>query len=455
MKRDAINLNNDNVYSLFSKYFFPTLLGMLGMSAVTAIDGIFVGHSVGSDGVAAINIIAPVMMFITGIGLMIGVGCSVASSIHLSKNNLKAARLNVTQAMIFITITAIVIIAAMLASPDKTATTLGSSEYLLPLVKEYMLWNVPSWIFMMWEAVALFIIRLDGSPKIAMSCNLITAALNVALDWLFIFPFGWGLMGAAFATSISTAAGSIIAIVYLTCFAKKLHFIRLKASIKSLKLSIRNIGYQCRTGSSAFLGEMTMAVLMFMGNQVFMHYLGDNGVGAFGIVCYYTPFIFMVGNAIAQSAQPIISYNFGSGEKGRTIKTEKIALFTAFVCGIITTSLFSLFPQFMVGLFVDSGSDAAQIAIYGFPFFAIGFVAFIFNLTAIGYFQSVERIKPATFFALLRGIILLIPSFIIMPHLLGIKGIWLAMPATEIATSVIIICFYYHTRLKERYRLAD
>ena len=450
MKRDNIDLSKDNIRELFGRYFFPTLLGMLGMSAVTAIDGIFVGRSVGSDGIAAINIIVPVLMFVTGTGLMVGVGCSVISSIHLSRNDVEAARLTTTRAIVFITVVTAALVAAMIAFPDPTARLLGSSEHLLPLVREYMLWNVPSWIFMMWSAIALFVIRLDGAPKLAMACSLITAALNVVLDWLFMFPLGWGLMGAAFATSISTAAGGLVAIVYLTRFARKLRFLRPEISIPSLRLSLRDVGRQCRIGSSAFFGETTMAVLMFMGNRVFMHYLGDDGVGAFGIVCYYTPFIFMVGNAIAQSAQPIISYNFGSGERKRARDTEKIAILTALACGATVTSVFSLFPEFTVGLFVDPESPAASIAIGGFPYFATGFTAFIFNLTAVGYFQSVERIRPATVFALLRGLLLLVPSFLLMPRLFGTRGIWLAMPTAETLTALAVTCFYVYMHRKDR-----
>lgn len=108
MKRDAIDLSTLNVFTLFRKYFIPTLLGMLSMSAVTAIDGIFVGHGVGSDGIAAINICIPLLMLFTGFGLMIGAGCSVIASIQLSKGKNKAARLNVTQALLFATIVAFV-----------------------------------------------------------------------------------------------------------------------------------------------------------------------------------------------------------------------------------------------------------------------------------------------------------------------------------------------------------
>ena len=411
---DAIDFGTLKVSVLFRKLFFPTLLGMLGMSAVTAVDGIFVGHCVGSDGIAAINIVIPVLMLMTGVGLMAGTGCSVVASIHLSRGRLKVARLNVTQAMLFVTLVVAVPMVAMLGFPDETARWLGSSERLLPMVKDYMVWYVPSWVFMMWTAVALFVIRLDGAPQMAMACSLVAALLNVVLDWLFMFPLGWGVMGAALATSISTTVGGVMAIVYLLFFSRKLCLLPLKMSRKSLRLSVRNIGYQCRIGSSALLGEATLAVLMFMGNQVFMHYLGDDGVGAFGIACYYAPFIFMVGNAIAQSAQPIISYNFGLGNRQRTRETEQEALRMAVVCGTIVTLVFLFAPQQLVGMFVPLQSPAAQIA--------------------------------TTTFALLRGFLLLIPSFLLMPYLFGEAGIWLAMPVAEGLTLLLIVGFYLSKR---------
>lgn len=442
MDRDSIDLSTVNVFTLFKRYFIPTLLGMLSISAVTAVDGIFVGHGVGSDGIAAINILIPVFMLFTGVGLMMGAGCSVVASIHLSHGKEKAARINVTQAMIFVTLFAVVLSTLILIFPDRTALMLGSSQHLLPMVKEYAMWYVPSWTFQIWLSVALFIVRLDGAPKLAMLCNLIPALLNVFLDWLFIFPFGWGLMGAAFATSISTVTGGLIAVTYLLFRARHLRFYRLKTSRKSLQLSIRNIGYQCRIGSSALLGEVTMAIMMFVGNRVFMHYLGDDGVGAFGIACYYLPFVFMVGNAIAQSAQPIISYNFGSGYSKRAGDTARIALSTALVCGALVTAIFTFYPRFLVGLFVGTDTAAARLAIEGFPYFAVGFISFIINLTAVGYYQSVERVRPAAFFALLRGFIFLVPSFLLLPRLLGFDGIWLAMPLSEIVTTLAIILFY-------------
>lgn len=446
MRNSTIDLGSGNVFRLFRMYFVPTLLGMLGMSAVTAVDGIFVGHGVGSDGIAAVNIVIPVYMFFTGVGLMVGVGCSVVASIHMSMGKERSARLNVTQAMLAVTFFAVVLSVLMLAWPERTALLLGASEELLPQVVDYMLWFVPSWVFQMWITVALFVIRLDGAPKLAMAISLIAALVNVVLDWLFIFPFGWGVMGAGFATSVSIVVGGVIAVAYLGRYARRLRFVRLKWSYKSYRLSVRNLCYQCRIGSSALLGEATLAILMFMGNQVFMRYLGDDGVGAFGIACYYAPFVFMVGNAIAQSAQPIISYNFGLGLGERVWNVERIALLTAMVCGGIVTAVFMLFPEFLVGLFIDTSGEAARIAIAGFPYFSLAFICFIVNLTVVGYFQSVERVYPATFFALLRGVLLLVPSFLLLPLVLGERGIWLALPLSEILTTVVVVLYFIFRR---------
>lgn len=448
MERDAIDLGRLNIPVLFRRYFIPTLLGMLGMSAVTAIDGIFIGHGVGSDGIAAINICVPILMLFTGVGLMAGAGCSVVASIHMARGKEKAARLNVTQAIIFITVVALIPSILMMVFLERTAIMLGSSEHLLPMVKEYMMWYVPSWVFQIWITTGLFIIRLDGAPKLAMSCSLVAAILNVVLDWLFIFPFGWGLMGGALATSISVTAGGLMAIGYLCFFAKRLKLYRPKFSRKSLQLSLRNIGYQCRIGASGLLGESTLAVLIFIGNHIFMQYLGDDGVGAFGIACYYTPFVFMIGNAIAQSAQPIISYNFGAGYNTRINQTLRVSIITALICGSAVSAAFILLPEWLVGLFIGLDNPASDIAISGFPYYAAGFIFFVMNLSTIGYYQSIERVLPATVFALLRGFIFLIPCFIILPQLFGDKGIWLALSVSEVLTSAVIACFFLHERRK-------
>ncbi len=442
MTQNSIDLGNASISRLFRTYFYPTLAGMLCLCGVTATDGIFIGNGVGSEALAAVNICIAPTMLLMGIGLMLGVGTSVISSIHLANKRIEAARINVTQAMGFGSVVALLFIFSTLCSPNTTARQLGSSETLLPLVIDYMPWIFACCLPQVWCAIGLFVVRLDGSPRYAMWCNVLPGLLNVVLDYIFIYPMGWGLKGAAVATFISCGIGGVMAVAYLGRFAQSLKFIRIKLNFDNLKAAIRNLGYQCRIGISAMLGEATMGMLMLVGNIVFMKYIGDAGVSAFSIACYYCPFVFMIGNAIAQSAQPIISYNYGQGSKERVVAAERLAIITAVICGSIVSITFSVFPDIMVRLFLNDGSSAATIAENGLPIFATAFIFFIFNLTTIGYFQSVEKVWPAISFALLRGLFFLVPSFIIMPMVTGTNGIWIALAVSEILTS-LLICGYY------------
>lgn len=432
----------DDVGSLFRKLFFPTLIGMLSMSAVTTVDGIFVGHGVGSHGIAAVNICVPFLMVITGIGLMVGAGCSVVASVCLSKGNYRRAREYVTEAMVFITVVAVVLVLPVWLCPEQTAYMLGSSESLLPMVVDYLVWFAPSLIFELWIALGLFVLRLDGAPRLAMWCSVVSAVANIFFDWLFIFPLGWGVMGAALATSISCMIGAAIVLWYLAVGARRLRLHVPVPSRRGLSQSFRNILEICRVGSSAMLGELTMATLMFVGNHVFMRYLGDDGVGAFGVSCYYLPFVFMVGNAIAQSAQPVISFNYGRGLNDRVASAFGISLRTAVVCGAISTAAFMFMPRVLTGLFLDLDDMSARIAVDGFPYYGIGFIFFVVNLTVIGYCQSLERVLPASLFAVMRGFLFLIPCFMLLPKLFGTVGIWMALSVSEIMTSTAALLYF-------------
>ncbi|MDO4165298.1 MAG: MATE family efflux transporter [Bacteroides sp.] len=441
MKEEKIDFATGNVSGLFRKIFFPTVLGMLSVSAVTTIDGIFVGHGVGSDGIAAVNICVPLLMILTGLGLMFGMGSSVLASIYLSKGKPLRARACVTQAMLMTTIIPVLAIAYILRYPQDVAYLLGSSEHLLPIVLDYLLWFAPSLVFELWIVVALFAVRLDGAPQLAMWSSIVAAVVNIVLDWLFIFPFGWGVMGAALATTISCMAGAGIVVYYLLFQAKHVRLHPLRLNARGVKFFLHSIGEQCKIGSSALLGEATMAVLMFVGNHVFMQYAGDDGVGAFGVSCYYLPFVFMIGNAIAQSAQPIISYNFGCGNVGRMHAALRVSLLTACICGLISGVAFIGGPKLLVGLFLPLDNAAAHIAVAGFPYYGAGFIFFILNLCFIGYYQSIERVKPATAFALLRGFIFLIPCFLLLPKAWSVPGIWMALPLSEVLTTLVIAGF--------------
>jgi len=445
MQRDSIDFSNGKIGVLFRKMFVPTLLGALSICAVTTIDGIFVGQGTGSDGVAAVNIVVPIWILFSGLELMVGTGCSVVTSLHLSKGNVKAARLNVAQALLFTLVVTVVGCSLIFLFPEAVARLLGASDSLMPLVLDYMLNITPCFLFQVWSTIGLFVIRLDGSPKYAMWCNVANAITNAVLDWVFIFPLDMGVKGAAIATGISVVVGGVMAMAYLLFYAKELKPELPKWSKKSVALSVRNVICQCRLGLSSLLGEIMLAILVLVGNIAFMYYLGDDGVGAFGIVCYYTPFIFTIGNSIVQSVQPIISFSYGIGNIERIRKARKVMLLMSLFIGLVVTSFFALCPQLLVMLFIDVACEAGQIAVEGLPLFASGFMFFIMNICIVGYYQSIEKIGPSVTVMLLRGVVLLLPCFFILPELLGSAGIWLAAPVAELATVFLfvsgLLCF--------------
>lgn len=442
MLKDSIDFGSMHIPTLFRKLLIPTVLGMVFSAIFIITDGIFVGKGIGSDALAAVNITAPLFLINTGVALMFGIGASVVASIHLSHNKPKVARINVTQAIIVSSLLLIAYAIVILCNIEQVAFLLGSSERLLPLAVEYMHWFVPFLVFSALLSSGMFFVRLDGSPNYAMVCNIIPALINIFLDYLFIYVFRWGMFGAALATSLGYIVGALMILCYLLQKQHIIHLERIKLSIKSLRLTIRNVGYMIRLGLSTFLCEAAIATMMFVGNYVFISYLGEDGVAAFSIACYFFPIIFMVYNAIAQSAQPILSYNYGASQPERVRSAFRLALMTAIGCGITAFLVTELFTEHIVGLFVEQGCMAYNIALHGLPLFAAGFVCFGINIVSIGYFQSVERDRPAIAITLLRGFILVLLCFWLMPILMGVPGIWLAVPAAETVTLLFVLTIY-------------
>lgn len=210
-------------------------------------------------------------------------------------------------------------------------------------------------------------------------CNIIPAVLNIVLDWWFVFPLGMGVRGAALATAIAGLTGGSMALIYF----RRSYILKFTRSITNFR---KTVATQARIGSAAFVTEIAMSIMMFTGNYVFMKYFGESGVAAYSIACYLFPLIFMMNNAVAQSAQPIISYNYGSGNKERV----KGALWIAF----------------------------------------------------IGYWQSIKKAALAFALTLLRGVVLLVPLFLLLPLIFPKTGMWAAIPASELLTLIVIIAVY-------------
>ena len=450
LDRDRLDFADGKIGPLFRALFFPTLIGMIFNSALTIIDGIFVGQGVGADGIAAVNIVAPIFMIATGIGLMFGIGASVVASIRLSEQKPKSARIIMTQAFAVGLLLVGLICIVCLAFTRPIVHALGCSPQLESNAVSYLLGLLPGLLFLFIQCVGMMLIRLDGSPKYAMAVQIVVAIVNIVLDWYMVFPLGWGVMGAALATSIACAVGGLMVLVYFLLLSSKLKFYRLKLSSTSLLLTLRNTGYMIKIGFATFLTELAMSVMMLTGNYMFISILGEAGVAAFAIACYLFPVVFSISNAVAQTTTPIISFNYGAHQMTRVGRALRVSLFTAVVCGVVVTGCLWIGATGIVRLFLNPQESAYGLAVDGLPLFALCAVFFAINIAFIGYYQSIEKASVSTLYTLLRGILLLVPCFVLLPHLFGVDGLWLAIPAAELLTCVVISLRYVRQKFRNQ-----
>ena len=427
-----------SVGKLFTKLLVPTIMGMAASALFTVVDGIFVGNGIGSDAMAAVNISAPIFMIITGVGLMFGMGGGILTSINLSQGKKKVANINFTQSVIALVFISLVMTLLLTIFPHKIATLFGSDEYLMDMVVEYLFWFSISLPFTVLVVALPFFIQLTN-PKISMWAMLAATVVNIILDYLFIFVFKWGLFGAAIATDIGEFVGAAIMIIYLFRHSIAIRFVWLKLSVKSLLLTLRNVGYMIKLGFSVFLSEITISVMIISGNYVFMDYMGADGVAAYSVICYLFPIIFMVFNATVQSAQPIISYNYGCGQMKRSDNALRLSMLFTLAFAFSIMLLFICFTRSIVTLFIpDTASAAWGYAVAGLPLFATDYLFFGINIIIIGYYTSIERLRRAISLTVLRGILPVV-FFFTLPLLLDVNGIWLAVAAGDITTTVVIV----------------
>ncbi|MCR5084670.1 MAG: hypothetical protein K6A65_04135 [Succinivibrionaceae bacterium] len=427
----GMDLGRDQVGVLFTRLFFPTLFGLLCSAALNLADGIFVGRGCGPAALAAVNIAAPIFLVVTGVALLFGTGSSILGAIFLARGKLLACSVTVTQALLAPALPMLALGIAMLITPGTFCRLFGGSEALAPLVADYLTFLCPLPLLMGLAIVGMFAIRLDGSPRYAMLVNIVPSLLNIFLDWLFIFPLGMGLQGAALATSLAEVSAVALVLLYPLLFQGSIRPCRLQVSWHGLLIALRNTCCMVRAGFPTFIGETALCCMMIAGNFMFMRLLGEDGVAAYSVACYLFPLVFMFANSIFQAALPIISYNLGARAPARISATLRLGMGLALASGLALTAAGLLGSGAIVGIFLSPQSAAFGIAERGLPWFSLSFACFSLNIVAIGYYQSMGCHGRATTLMLLRGALLIVPIFLTLPLALGELGLWLSVPLSE------------------------
>lgn len=427
-----MNILKDDVKKLYIKYFFPTVGAALVTSIYILFDTIFIGQGVGGDGLAALNIVLPIYSIVFGCGYLLGVGGSTVMGIEKGRGKEKRAREIFSLSIITsITVALTLFIICQLFMED-IAYLLGATPVTIDLIMEYM--NVVEWgiIPFIIGATLQGFVRIDKAPKRAMVATITGGLINIILDYIFVFPLGMGMFGAALATVLSYT---------LSCTILLTHFISKNNSLK-LTLNCYKKSYLIRiikTGIPSFFVEISMGIVIFLFNLQLLRFIGDVGVTAYSIISNSAIIAVSIFNGICQTIQPLVSLNIGAKQKSRAMELRKIALTTAIIFGALYTLMGYLFPEQLINIFVTPTEEIVSIAVVAIRIYFIAFIVMGVNMVIGGYFQAIEMPKFAILLATLRGLIIVSILVFTLPLIFGVKGIWLSIPVTEVITLVIAL----------------
>lgn len=434
----GMDYENSSTKKLFIKQLIPNILGMAFSALFIIVDGIFVGRGIGSDALAAINIAAPIFAIMTGVGLMFGLGAAILATVALSRNKQRYANIIITQSTFVATFIMLIYSIVAVIMPEQIVLLFGSPADLVKEASEYL--SVMSLFSIFLTALVLlpYFVRII-SPNYALFCLSTATVINLVLDYLFIIQLKWGLFGAALATGIGELSGVVLLLVYLIRNKKGLRLTSIPITLRSMRFAWKGARRVAYLGFPVLLSELTISVMAIAGNYTFGHYIGVDGIAAFSIVNYMFPVIYMVYNAIAQSGQPIISYNYGKRRRRRCCSAFRLSLITALAIGALFMLLAIVFRVELVSLFIPDRTDAAwQIAVDGVPYFSLEFIPFGINVLYIGYYMSIKQGSRALIYTSIRGV-LPVFCFALLPLFWGIPGVWLAEPMGEIISAAIIL----------------
>jgi putative MATE family efflux protein len=410
---------------------------MLVQALYNITDRIFVGRSVGIEGISALTANFPLMLIFMACGMLFGIGGSSAFSIALGeKNNEKAEK--IIAGTLFMLLTAIFSLSVIgqIFAPQ-IFTLFGASSAILPLSLDYGRIILAGAVINSFAHAMNNFIRAEGSPGIAMIAMVAGGVTNIILDYIFIFIFGMGVRGAAIATVLSMTLSASIVFSYL--FGGKNYIkIRLKYIIPEFSIVKRIVSI----GSAPFAMQLAASITNALLNNQLQKYGGDSALSIMGMLFSFMTVLFMPVLGVNQGSMPVIGYNFGARNYGRVIKASLAAIAAAtfiMTAGFVITRLW---PQELLYLFgknsekiMDRGITAVRIFFAMTPL--IGF-----QIIASGTFQAIGRPALALVMSLSRQVLFLIPMVLLLPRFLGMEGVWIACASSDFLASIVTAFFY-------------
>lgn len=415
----------------FSKYVSLNVLGMIGISCYILADTFFVSKALGATGLAALNLSISIYSVMHGIGLMIGIGGATRYNILSTKSKEQKTNKVFSISVSVGLIIGLIFLLIGVGASKPLATMLGANAETLDLTNTYLKTILIFAPFFILNNVLLAFVRNDNSPRLSMIAMLTGSISNIILDYVFIFPFGMGIFGAAFATGLAPIISIGVLSIHFITKNNRFEFIKTKMNLHAIK-DIFSLGL------SAFINEVSSAVVLITFNLVILGIAGNIGVASYGIVANISLVGIAIFTGLSQGIQPLISKAHGLQDGETVNKVLKYAITTSLILSfIIYIGMFTQ-AESIVQIFNDqNNAQIASLATTGLRIYFIGLIFAGLNIVIASFLSAMESPRNAFIVSIGRGIVVIIPAVIILTNLLQMTGVWLSFVVTEMLVCIV------------------
>lgn len=432
-------LGDEPVSSLMVRFAVPSIVAMLVSALYNIVDQLFIGQAVGTFGNAATNVAFPLTTSCVALALMFGIGGASCFNLNMGRGKWEKAIYFVGNALVCLAGSGLILCILTQLFMVSLLQLFGAPANVLPYAETYVRITAVGFPFLILTTGGCHLIRADGSPRMAMICNLTGAVVNTILDAVFVMVLRWGMAGAAIATVIGQVVSAIIVVRYL------LHFKTIPLLPEHLKLQAAYVKQTAQIGLASFFNQIAMMIVQVVLNNSLTHYGAQSIYGeaiplaCAGIVIKVNQVFFSVVIGLAQGSQPVESFNYGAEKYDRVRKAYRLAATAGVAISIISFALFQIFPRQILSLF---GTGEPEYFEFGVRFFRI-YLFFIW-LDALQpitstFFTSIGKPAKGIFLSLTRQIIFFVPLLLILPLFMGVDGCIYVGPIADFMAAMVTI----------------
>lgn len=434
-------LGQDFTICSLLRFALPTIITMLFMGLYTIGDTIFVSRFVDTNALSAMNIVTPIVNIIVGLGTMLATGGSAIVAREMGAGEEKSASQDFT--LIIVCGVALGFLIAIIGSIfiDDMIRGLGASELLFLYCKEYLVILLLFTPASMLQVLFQNLIITAGHPGFGMALSIGAGAINVLLDYIFMVPLDMGISSSALGTGIGYFIPTVAGFGF---------FLEGKGNMRFEKPVFRPavLIESCTNGCSEMVSQAAAAVTTFLFNRIMIRLLGENGVAAITILIYSQFLLTTLYIGFSMGVAPIISYHYGSRNNARLKKVFHICLRFIVTVSVLVFVVSIVSGSWLVSVFSSVGTAVYNIAREGFFIFSFSFLFCGLNIFSSSAFTALSNGKISAAISFLRTFGLLTLLLLVLPEIIGVTGVWLAVPIAEFLTMLIAIGFLLKNKQK-------